>query len=96
MPSSIQNDPDALHEYRNKISNAIEKLRNDYQRTGTVIETAYSDGWKDSQFEQFRKNFSEDKERVEQLCKVLDRYEDDILRQLEEKMREYLGVDMFF
>lgn len=92
MPSSIQNDPDALHEYRMKLLEAVEKLRKDYQRTGDVIEKAYSDGWRDEQFEKFRKSFNEDKERIEPLCKDLEKYGDVKLQGLEEKMRVYLGI----
>ena len=90
MPSTVINDPESIHEYRGKIQNAIEHLRTQLQKTETAVETV-SESWKDNNFQQFRDNFNVDKEQIKPLCEVLSNYESNLLYQLEQKLRTYIG-----
>ena len=90
MPSTVINDPESIHEYRGKIQNAIEQLRTQLQKTETAVETV-SESWKDNNFQQFRDNFNVDKEQIKPLCEVLSNYESNLLYQLEQKLRTYIG-----
>lgn len=93
MPSTVINDPESINAYRGKIQDAIEKLRTQLTKTEIAIETV-SESWKDNNFQQFRENFNVDKEQIKPLCDVLSRYESDILYQLEQKLRTYIGGPM--
>lgn len=93
MPSTVINDPESINAYRGKIQDAIGKLRDQLAKTEIAIETV-SDSWKDNNFQQFRENFNVDKEQIKPLCDVLSRYESDILYQLEQKLRTYIGGPM--
>lgn len=83
-------DLESLHAYRGKINDAIEKLKRQLTKTEAAVETV-SASWKDNNFMQFQQNFNADKEQIKPLCKVLRVYESDILYQLEQKLRTYVG-----
>lgn len=90
MASTVINDPDSIHAYRGKINDAIEKLKVQLQKTESAVEMV-SESWKDNNFKEFQNNFNVDKEQIKPLCNVLSKYEGEILYQLENKLRTYIG-----
>ena len=90
MAITVDNDPEAIRAYRAKISNAIEQLKVQLQKTEQAVQTV-SESWKDNNFMEFQTNFNVDKEQIKPLCSVLENYESNILYQLEQKLRTYIG-----
>ena len=90
MASTVISDPDSIHAYRGKINDAIEKLKVQLQKTESAVEMV-SESWKDNNFKEFQNNFNVDKEQIKPLCNVLSKYEGEILYQLENKLRTYIG-----
>ncbi len=90
MASTVINDPDSIHAYRQQIADKIEQLKGLLQKTERAVETV-SESWKDNNFQQFRANFEVDKEQIKPLCEVLSNYESNLLYQLEQKLRTYTG-----
>lgn len=90
MASTVINDPESIHAYRGKIQDSIEKLKLQLQKTESAVETV-SQSWKDNNFMEFRNNFDVDKEQIKPLCNVLSNYESNLLYQLEQKLRTYIG-----
>lgn len=90
MAITVDNDPEAINAYRTKIQDAIEQLKVQLQKTEQAVQTV-SESWKDNNFMEFQTNFNVDKEQIKPLCSVLENYESNILYQLEQKLRTYLG-----
>ena len=90
MASTVINDPESIRAYRGKINDAIEKLERQLHKTEMAVE-AVSESWKDNNFMQFQANFSRDKEDIKPLCSILDDYDNNILHNLEQKLRNYLN-----
>lgn len=88
MPTTVNNDPDSINKYRGQISSKAEELRALIGKTEIAIQKV-GESWKDSQFQQFQQNFNQDKEMIKPLCDVLNDYSDNILYQLENKLRVY-------
>lgn len=88
MSMSVINSSEAIHDYRRKISNAIEELKNQLKKTEQAIETV-SEDWQDHQFKTFQNNFGEDKDQILPLCEHLHVYADDLLYNLEIKLKDY-------
>lgn len=93
MPATIVNDPVAIHQYRDQIGERMEELKANLAKTEGAIETV-SESWKDSQFQQFRENFNQDKERIGKFYGVLESYKDNILLQLQQRLEDYMGINM--
>lgn len=90
MASTVINDPESIHAYRGKIVEAINNLKNQLKKTEAAVQTV-SESWKDNNFMQFQNNFNEDKAKILPLCEVLNNYESNLLYQLEQKLRTYMG-----
>lgn len=90
MAITVDNDPEAIRAYRGKIQEAIEQLKVQLQKTDNAVQTV-SESWKDNNFIEFQSNFNVDKEQIKPLCDVLSNYESNILYQLEQKLRTYIG-----
>ncbi len=88
MALTVSNSSAAIHDYRGKIAHAIDELKVQLTKTERAIETV-SEDWKDDNFKQFQNNFNEDKEKIKPLCDVLYNYENNLLYQLEQKLRAY-------
>lgn len=93
MASTVVNDPESINRFRSQINDAITDLQKQFEKTESAIETV-SGSWQDDQFKQFRDNFEVDKEQIKPLWEVLEKYKDDILYNLEQKLRNYLDVPM--
>ena len=93
MASTVINDPESIHEYRGRIQDVIERLNTPLRETENAIQTV-SESWKDNNFQQFRNNFEKDKEDIRPLCDILSKYEDNILFNLEQKLRSYIDQRM--
>ena len=93
MAIGVINDPELIKQYRNDISNRIEELQQNLSKTNGAIQTV-SQGWKDSQFQQFHDHFDQDKEMIGKLMGVLEKYRDDILGPLQARMENYLCESM--
>lgn len=90
MAITVDNDPEAIHTYRGKIQESIEQLRAQLTKTEAAVQTV-SQSWKDNNFMQFQSNFNVDKEQIKPLISVLENYESNLLFQLEQKLRTYIG-----
>jgi uncharacterized protein YukE len=90
MAITIDNDPEAIRRYRGQIQEAKTQLEAQLQKTEEAIQKV-SASWKDNNFMQFQANFSRDKEDIKPLCSILDDYDNNILRNLEQKLRNYLN-----
>ncbi|MDE5561673.1 MAG: hypothetical protein K2J00_07755 [Bacteroidaceae bacterium] len=82
------NDVEALKVFRNKMLDAVENLMQQLRRTDAAIENVACT-WKDSQFETFRDNFNEDKEKIKPLSDDIEEFEDNV-HYIERILREYL------
>lgn len=82
------NDVEALKDFRNKMIDTVEDLMKQLRRTDNAIENV-ARTWKDIQFEQFRDNFNEDKEKIKPLSDDIEAFEDNVYY-LENILREYL------
>lgn len=82
------NDVEALKDIRNKMLDTVEDLMKQLRRTDNAIENV-ARTWKDTQFEQFRDNFNEDKEKIKPLSDDIEEFEDNV-HYLENILREYL------
>lgn len=92
MASTVINNPEDVRNYYTKIENYIGSLRDDFTKTENAIKTV-SESWKDDQFKQFQNNFNEDKEKIEPLCRLLERYVE-LLKDLERKLEGYMCSPM--
>lgn len=90
MAITVDNDPEAIKRYRGQIQDAIERLKVQLQNTERAVQTV-SESWKDNNFMEFQNHFNEDKNRIRPLCEILENYESNILYQLEQKLRTYIG-----
>lgn len=93
MIEQVDNSSAAIHDYRGKIAHATEELKLQLKKTESAIEKV-SEGWQDDNFKQFQNNFNEDKEKIKPLCDVLYNYENNLLYQLEIKLRDYEDTDV--
>lgn len=82
------NDVEALKDFRNKMLDTVDDLMKQLRRTDNAIENV-ARTWKDTQFEQFRDNFNEDKEKIKPLSDDIEEFEDNV-HNLEKILREYL------
>ena len=55
------------------------------------METVHEAGWKDENFKEFQENFNRDKEQILPLCDVLYNYENNLLYQLEQRLKKLEG-----
>lgn len=92
MGYSLCNSSGSVHDYRMKVSNAIDQLNEQLLNTDRALETVSSE-WLDGKFEDFHKNFSEDKEKINPLCEKLKEYVDATLKKLEDKLLEYEDLE---
>lgn len=89
---TVSNDPEAIRKYWGEIEQTIENLKKQLKDTEVAIEIV-SEGWKDGNFQQFQGNFNQDKEMINPLCNALGEYVN-LLRQLEQKLRDYGDLEM--
>lgn len=92
--AKIKNDPEALKSYRATVDQSIDDLKKKLKSTEDAIETVKNEGWDDPKFVQFEKNFSVDKEQIKSLYDVLERYINEVLIPLEDKLKDYGDTDM--
>lgn len=95
MASTVINDPDALKKYRLEINERINDLKTQLTNTERAIEQCNAEGWKDFKFKEFQQNFEPEKEDIKKLCDALYNYYDNILAQLENKLRGYTDEQSF-
>lgn len=88
--ASVINDYEAIRKFRRDLLEAVEGLNEQLHKTEAAIDEVAS-VWKDSQFQKYHKNFSEDKERIAPLCNRLEQYESEVLYPLEVKIENYLN-----
>ena len=91
MVDQVNNNPEALHEYRGKLVQASENLQRQHQKTNSAISQVNEEGWDDPKFREFQGNFEEDKRKIEDLYKIIDEY-DGLLAKLEDNLRSYGGI----
>lgn len=87
MSASVINNSWDLHEYRNQLSETIQKLDESLKKTEAAVELV-GETWKDDNFREFQENFNQDKEMIIPLIASLDDYVQNKLFHLEEKVRE--------
>ena len=87
MPATVINNSESIHNYRGQIAHAIDELKVQFSKTENAIEKV-GESWKDDNFREFQEHFNEDKEQILPLCDVLYNYENNLLYQLEQKLRK--------
>jgi len=93
MASTVINDPEAIHAYRQQIAAKVQELQDLLKRTDQSLETV-SQSWKDNNFKQFQEKFSADKQEIAKLFQVLNAYDTEVLYNLEQKLQRYVGGRM--
>lgn len=88
MGATVINNSKSIQDYRGQIAHAIDELKLQFGKTESAIEAVYKGGWKDDNFREFQNHFNEDKEQILPLCDKLYDYENNILYQLQEKLRK--------
>lgn len=91
MGATVINNSESIHGYRGQIAHAIDELKLQFTKTERAIESVHEAGWKDDNFREFQNNFNEDKEQILPLCDVLYNYENNLLYQLEQKLKKLEG-----
>jgi uncharacterized protein YukE len=89
MASTVINNPESIRDYRVKIEKVVERLKEQLAGTETAIERVSQD-WKDEVFQNFRKEFNADKEKIKPLCDILTKYDTEVLDNLQKKLLAYL------
>ena len=74
-----------------QLGETSDNLRNRVRKTDSSLETV-AQGWKDSQFDKFRKDFEKDKEIMGSLCKEIDEFNDEDLYPLYKTLLGYLSI----
>ena len=84
---------DPLEMLRDKLWETSENLRDRVRKTDSSLETV-AQGWKDSLFDKFRKDFEKDKEIMGSLCKEIDEFNDEVLYPLYKTLLGYLNLNI--
>lgn len=79
----------SVKKFRKEVGDTVTKLREQLRETDNAI-TTVAEGWKDDIFKNFRDDFSEDKKKIEPLCKKLEEYQK-LLHQTEKRIENYLS-----
>lgn len=87
----IITDLEAIKDLRRKLSEVLEELRDQYDRTEKAIETV-AETWRDKQFLAFKNKFTDDQEKLKPLCEHLEDYDSEVLEKLEKWVEEYLDL----
>lgn len=87
---AVINNLEELIDFRHKIEDAIEELKNRYDKTERALETV-NETWDDMKFKEFYEAFGEDKEKIMPLTQKFDQYQGEILLNLQHKIEDYLG-----
>ena len=93
MAATVINSSEGINSYRSRIATSIEQLRSELTKTEGAV-TTVSESWRDPNFQQFQRNFEVEKEMIRKLCTVLTDYQENVLYQLEQKLRDYEGTRM--
>lgn len=87
---AVINNLEQLIDFRQKIQIAIENLEMQLKKTESSLEKV-NETWDDIKFKEFYDAFGEDKEKIMPLTKVFDRYQGEILYNLQRKIEIYIG-----
>lgn len=79
---------DELIDFRHKIQDAIDNLKDQLNKTERSLETV-NESWDDIKFKEFYDAFGEDKEKILPLTEVFDEYQGEILLNLQQKLEIY-------
>lgn len=77
-----------MYRFCDELLDTVEQLQEQLKNTERAMDEVATD-WKDAQFKEYHKKFSEDKDKIAPLCKKLEEYESDILRPLAKIVEEY-------
>lgn len=77
-----------MYRFCEDLLETVEQLQEQLKNTERAMDDVATD-WKDAQFKEFHKQFGEDKDKINPLCKRLEDYEADILRPLADIVKEY-------
>ena len=91
MGASVINNSNSIHNYRGQIAHTVDELKVQFKKTESALETVHEAGWKDENFKEFQENFNRDKEQILPLCDVLYNYENNLLYQLEQRLKKLEG-----
>lgn len=78
-----------VRRFRDEVRTTVTELRAQLRETDMAITTVAED-WKDNVFHKFQEEFSEDKKKIEPLCKTLEEYQK-LLQQIERRIENYLN-----
>lgn len=89
--AGVINDVESLKKFRGELLDISEDLQEQLKRTDAAIEDVAS-VWKDSQFKKFNDDFQKDKEMINPLCEDIEAFEGEVLKPLEDILRDYLAL----
>lgn len=87
MPGMI-NDPKAIQKFRYELIKLVDNLREQLRRTDTALDEVAT-SWRDEQFKKYYREFSNDRDIFDPLCKDLDDFEAGPLAELQSILEEY-------
>lgn len=79
---------ESMYRFCDELLETVDQLQEQLKNTERAMDEVATD-WKDAQFKEFHKQFGEDKDKINPLCKKLEDYESDILRPLADIVKEY-------
>lgn len=79
----------SVKKFRSEVGKTVEELRQQLRETDSAINKVAED-WKDGIFKKFSDEFSEDKKKIEPLCKKLEEYQK-LIHQTEKRIEKYLN-----
>ena len=88
--SSMITDPVAIQKFRNQLLDLVDELQAQAKRTDAAIDEV-ANTWKDEEFKKYRREFDQDRELFDPLCKDIEAFESEPLYQLQKKAEIYLG-----
>lgn len=81
-----------LVDFRKQLNGHMNAVSEQETKTKSAMDVV-SDSWKDGNFKDFEEKFSQDVERIKALVEELDYFNNVILKNFEEKVRDYLGIN---
>lgn len=88
--SRMITDPEAIQKFRNQILELVEELQTQAKKTDQAIDDVATT-WKDEEFKKYKREFTEDRNMFDPLCKNIEEFESGPLHELQRKAEIYIN-----
>lgn len=85
-------DLQGLIDFRRNLRTRVQQVTEQESRTRRALDVV-SRSWSDDNFRDFEAEFSRDMARIEALVEELNRFDNPVLRNFQEKVEAYLGIN---